>query len=93
MKMLQSSSDPWAWIVIVLSIGLFVLALFVKGFGHELLLETGVFLVSVKLILMAKKNTETENRLEDHLAEIKDLLTHKAPLDANRSDSSRDRSS
>jgi hypothetical protein len=35
---------------------------------HDLLLEAGVFLVSVKLILMSHKNSvlaiETENRLE-----------------------------
>ncbi len=29
--------------------GLFVVALFVKGFAHEMLLEAGVLLVSVKL--------------------------------------------
>jgi len=73
------TSDPWATIVIVLSCGLFVLALFLRGFTHELLLEAGVFLVSLKLILMAKKNTETENRLERHLTQIKELLARKDP--------------
>src|SRR5258707_1734298 len=29
----------------------FVVALFIKGFGHGLLLEAGVFLISVKLIM------------------------------------------
>ena len=71
------SSDPWTMIVIVVSFGLFALALFVKGFGHEMLLEAGVFLVSVKLILMAKKNTDTESRLEEHLTQIKELLASK----------------
>jgi hypothetical protein len=73
MKMFKSS-DPWALIIIVLSFGLFLLALILKGFTHDLLLEAGVFLVSVKLILMAKKNTETENRLEQHLTQIKEML-------------------
>jgi hypothetical protein len=77
------SSDPWAIITIVLSCGLFVLALFLKGFTHELLLEAGVFLVSLKLILMAKKNTETENRLEQHLTQIEKLLACKDPGTAN----------
>jgi predicted tellurium resistance membrane protein TerC len=67
-------SDPAAIIVIVLTIGLFALALFLKGFTHDLLLEGGVFLVSAKLILMAKKNTETEDRMEQRLMEIKNLL-------------------
>jgi hypothetical protein len=61
----------------VLSVGLFLLALFVKGFTHEMLLEAGVFLVSVKLILMAKKNTETEYRLEERLANIQEMLAAK----------------
>ena len=73
----SKSSDPWAVIVIALSVGLFVVAVFVKGFTHELLLEAGVFLVSVKLILMAQKNTETENRLEERLANIQEMLEAK----------------
>jgi hypothetical protein len=52
-------------------------ALFIKGFTHELVLEAGVFLVSVKLILMAQKNTETENRLEERLANIQEMLAAK----------------
>jgi hypothetical protein len=68
------SPDPWTTIIIVLSFGLFVVALFVKGFTHDLLLEAGVFLVSVKLILMAKKNREAEERMEWRLAQIEELL-------------------
>jgi len=73
----SKSSDPWAVTVIALSVGLFVVAVFTKGFTHELLLEAGVFLVSVKLILMAQKNTETENRLEQRLANIQEMLAAK----------------
>jgi hypothetical protein len=76
---MSRSSDPWAIIIIVLTCGLFSLALFLKGLTHDLLLEAGVFLVSVKLILMAKKNTDTEKRLEHHLTQIKELLTRKDP--------------
>jgi hypothetical protein len=71
---ISKSSDPGAIIVILLTIGLFLVALFVKGFTHELLLEAGVFLVSVKLILMAKKNAETETRMERHLTQIQESL-------------------
>ena len=71
---LWQSSDPVAMVVIILTGGLFVVALFCKGFSHDVLLETGVFLVSVKLILMAQKNTETEKRLEQQLLQIKQLL-------------------
>jgi hypothetical protein len=71
------SFDPWAYVVIVLSFGLFALALFVKGFTHDLLLEAGVFLVSIKLILMARNNAETEQRIETHLIQIEEMLLQK----------------
>ena len=43
--------------VIAITFCLFVAALFSKGVTHDLLLEAGVFLVSVKLIIMAHKNS------------------------------------
>lgn len=54
--------------------GLFLLALVLKGLTHDILLEAGVFLVSTKLILMSKKNAEAESRMESRLDEIKTLL-------------------
>ena len=61
-------SDPWSIVVIVITFVLFVTAAFSKGFTHELLLESGVFLVSIRLILISHKNSllalETEERLE-----------------------------
>ena len=71
------SSDPWSILVIALTFGLFVVALFVNGFTHDMLLEAGVFLVSVKLILMAKANAETEARIEKQLGEIKEMLARR----------------
>lgn len=60
--------DFWSILVIALTLILFITALIIKGLTHDLLLEAGVFLVSVKLILMSHKNSvlaiETENRLE-----------------------------
>ena len=41
--------------IIAVTFVLFVVALFAKGLTHDLLLEVGVFLVSVKLIVMAYK--------------------------------------
>jgi hypothetical protein len=76
-------SDPWALIIIVMTLVLFLLALILQGFTHDLLLEAGVFLVSVKLILMAKKNAETESRMELHLTEIKELLASGGPRSRN----------
>jgi hypothetical protein len=77
------SSDPWSVLVIVLTFGIFILASYLKGFTHELLLEAGVFLVSVKLIVMASKNTKTASRVEQHLKRIEELLVHKDSGNAN----------
>jgi hypothetical protein len=66
--------DPLSLVVIILTLVLFVIALFVKGFGHELLQECGVFLVSVKLIMMSHKNGASAQRAEERLAKIQDLL-------------------
>jgi hypothetical protein len=53
---------------------LFVAALFTKGLTHDLLLEAGVFLVSVKLIIMAYKSSVTTKALLEELREVrKDL--------------------
>jgi hypothetical protein len=43
-------------LTLIVTLVLFVIAVFEKGFTHDLLLEAGVFLVSVKLVLGARKN-------------------------------------
>jgi hypothetical protein len=72
--------DPWAIVVITLTLILFITALFLKGFSHDMLLETGVFLVSLKLIMMSYKNSvlarNTEHRLEQIHALLRDLREH-----------------
>ncbi len=71
---LFKSSDPWTRVVILVTVGLFSLSLAVQGFTHELFLEAGVFLVSVKLILVTGKNAASEERIERRLNQIKELL-------------------
>ena len=66
--------DVGSAIVIAITFILFAIALFVKGITHDLLLEAGVFLVSVKLIMMSYKNNVFVGHLEDELKEIKDIL-------------------
>lgn len=56
--------------IIILTFILFTVALFVKGFTHDLLIEVAVFLVSVKLILMTYDNSMTSKKLETKLNEI-----------------------
>jgi hypothetical protein len=74
---LFDASDPWSTIIVILVFALFGLALFTQGFSHNLSLEAGVFLVSLKLILMARKNSETAKRLERHMTRLEELLTQK----------------
>jgi len=69
--------DKWTIVVIILTIVLFVVALFVKGFTHQLLIEAGVLLVSIKIILMSYKNVRNFEELKKDLSEIKELLREK----------------
>ena len=69
--------DMGSMIVIIVTFILFITALFTKGLTHDLLLETGVFLVSVKLILMAFKNNNNVKIFQKELQEIKELLKEK----------------
>lgn len=69
--------DTGSMIVIIITFILFVLALFTKGFTHDLLLEAGVFLVSVKLIMMAYHNSAYIKGIEDELKGIKEILKEK----------------
>ena len=70
----QPLLDGASVFTVALTLALFVVALFVKGFTHDLLLEAGVFLVSVKLVLMNYKNSVAMRTLEHHLDEIKSLI-------------------
>ena len=53
-----------------LALVLFVAALFTKGFTHDLLLEAGVFLVSVKLIMLAQQNRAASSTMQRKLDEV-----------------------
>ena len=68
--------DLGSILIIVITFVLFVLALLFTGFTHDILLEAGVFLVSVKLIIMAYKANISSNKIELELKEIKEILKH-----------------
>jgi len=57
--------------VIIITIFLFIAALFTKGFQHDLFLELGVLLVSVKIIMMNYKNAMSNKNILEELNEIK----------------------
>ena len=69
--------DLGSLIVIIVTFLLFTVALFTKGFTHDLLLEAAIFLVSVKLILMAYKGSIANREIKDELRDIKKLLNKK----------------
>jgi cell division protein FtsL len=66
--------DGWSVLIIIITIFLFIAALFAKGFTNQLLLEAGVLLVSIKIIMMSYKNIQNFNELKKDLHEIKKLL-------------------
>ena len=70
--------DAGSLLIIVITLVLFIIALFHKGFTQELLLEAGVFLVSVKLIIMSYKNSISSEKLHEELAEIRELIKSKS---------------
>ena len=61
-------------IIIVLTVLVFAIALFLKGFTHDILLEIGVLLVSIKLIIMNNKIKLTEQEILNKMIELKKAL-------------------
>jgi hypothetical protein len=66
--------DLGSIIVILITLVLFIAALFVKGFTHDLLLEAGVFLVSVKVIMMAYMNSMHANEIMREIKALKEAM-------------------
>ena len=66
--------DIGSYITIGITLVLFLVALLIKGFTHDLLLETGVFLVSVKLIISGYQNGAATAELRAELQTIRTLL-------------------
>ena len=66
--------DVGSILILIITFVLFSLALFFTGFTHDILLEAGVFLVSVKLIIMAFKASKSSSKIELELKEIKELI-------------------
>ena len=75
MDTIKKHFDVWSWLVIAITLALFVVALFEKGLSHDLLLEAGVFLVSAKLILMTYKNGVTTDAVQEKLDAIHAAVT------------------
>lgn len=61
------SMDKGSVGVAVITFALFVAALFVKGITHDLFLEAGVFLVSVKIFMMMHANRVALGRVDEKI--------------------------
>lgn len=82
---------PGTMLVLVVTLVLFISALFVKGVTHDLLLEAAVFLVSVKLIVMTYRNSKGVEAIqakldkilteEEHLEKVLSELKNRSPED------------
>ena len=66
--------DFWTMMIILITLILFIATLFAKGLTHDLLLEVGIFLVSVKLILMGYKNHLNTVKINEKLDKIQKLI-------------------
>ncbi len=66
--------DAASYAVVVITFVLFAVAAIEKGLTHDLLIEAGVFLVSVKLILMSAKANVTALQTSERLDAIQSAL-------------------
>ena len=76
---MRNKLDTGSAVVIALTLVLFVLALFLKGIGKDLLLEAAVLLVSIKLISMSFKNAAESQAIREDLDQILPLLRQEYP--------------
>jgi hypothetical protein len=80
MQEIRNYFDLGSLAVIIVTFILFTAALFSKGLTHDIFLEAGVFLVSVKLIIMLFKNETTmrsiHKKLDDLQNGVKRLESH-----------------
>ncbi|NGX43557.1 MAG: hypothetical protein K940chlam7_01855 [Chlamydiae bacterium] len=76
MSKLAKTFDLANIIVITVTFILFFAALVAKGLTHDILLETAVFLVSVKLILATYKNRLLIERIEGKIDDLHDSILH-----------------
>ena len=74
LDIIRKRCDTGSLIVILITFVLFVVALFTHGLTHDILLESAVFLVSVKLIIMAYKNSNFIKSTQQTLDEIHGMI-------------------
>jgi hypothetical protein len=71
--------DTPSTVVALLTFALFIAALFVKGITHDLFLEAGVFLISIKILMMMHLNRQASRQVEKKLDAV---LTEPGPRES-----------
>lgn len=72
--MIHHHKDIFSILTLLTTLILFILALFAKGFTHDLLLEAGVFLVSVKLMITTSKLMSYDDLIVKKLDHLESLI-------------------
>ncbi len=57
-------------IIIVITVGLFIAAIFTKGLTHDIFLEAGVLLISIKIILLSYRNNAIVKNIQKQLDDM-----------------------
>ncbi len=60
--------------IILITLVLFIAAVFTKGFTHDIFLEAAVFLVSVKVIFLTFRNNVIARDMQKQLSDIHNTL-------------------
>ena len=76
-RLVKKHLDTGSLSVILVTFILFTIAIFTKGMTHDILLEAGVMLISVKLIMMAYKTAAFYEHIIGELKNINDSLNKK----------------
>jgi hypothetical protein len=59
--------DLASMVTLAITVILFIIAIFTKGLTHELLLEAGIFLISLKLVLSSSKSELSSKIIEEKI--------------------------
>jgi hypothetical protein len=71
---MERKFNPGNTLIIAITFILFAIALFTTGFTKDLLLESGVLLVSIKIIRMSSENRNSYREIIKKLNEINEKL-------------------
>ena len=61
-------------IIILITVALFVAAIFTKGLTHDIFLESGVLLISIKIILLSYRNNTIVKNIQKQLDNMNSFL-------------------